>query len=128
MEKKIWGNKIRLVETPTVVVDLLTIKPNSFCSFHHHDYKYNMFFILEGIVTIQQEKDSYIVLRQYDNFVVEPKTKHQFIATTKAKMLEIMYTKPVLEEDIIRICQGGKIIKGRFVTENEIKVRGLKNI
>ena len=122
MENKIWGTKVRLVETPTLVVDLLTLEEDSFCSWHYHDFKYNMFFVLEGIVEIKLETHSE-TLGTYDYYSVEPKIRHQFIVKSNAKMLEIMYTKPVMEKDIIREIQGGKIINGKFVTEDEIKER-----
>ena len=123
MEKKIWGKKERLIETASTVVDLLTLESDSFCSWHYHDFKYNMFFVLEGIVEIRMEKESKI-LDAHSFFVVEPKIKHQFIARSDAKMLEIMFTKPVLEQDIIRFVQGGKFINGIAYTEDELDERG----
>lgn len=123
MEKKIWGKKERLVETASTVVDLLTLESDSFCSWHYHDFKYNMFFVLEGIVEIKME-DRSETLGVYDSFVVEPKIKHQFIARSDARILEIMFTKPVLEQDIIRLMQGGKIINGKAYTEDQLNERG----
>lgn len=125
MENKIWGSKIRLIETSTVVVDLLTLEENSFCSWHYHDFKYNMFFVLEGTIDIKLE-NRIETLNMHDYYIVEPKMRHQFIARTNSKMLEIMYTKPVLEQDIIREIQGGKIINGKFVTEDEIIRKNLE--
>jgi quercetin dioxygenase-like cupin family protein len=125
MENKIWGSKIRLLETSAIVVDLLTLEEDGICSWHYHDFKYNMFFVLEGIVEIKLESHCE-TLGIYDHYVVEPKIKHQFIAKSNGKMLEIMYTKPVLEGDIIREIQGGKIINGKFITENELIKRDLE--
>jgi len=124
MEKKIWGSKIRLLETPTVVVDLLALDKNSFCSWHYHEFKYNMFFVLEGIVEINLQHKSKTIDR-YKYYIVEPKIKHQFITKGKATMLEIMYTKSVLEQDIIREIQGGKIINGKHITEDKLNKKDI---
>lgn len=127
MEKKIWGKKERLIETASTVVDLLTLEKDSFCSWHYHDFKYNMFFVLEGIVEIKMETDLKM-LDAHSFFVVEPKIKHQFIARSDAKLLEIMFTKPVLEQDIIRLVQGGKIVNGQAYTEDELDERGFNGM
>jgi len=127
MEKKIWGKKERLIETASTVVDLLTLEKDSFCSWHYHDFKYNMFFVLEGIVEIKMETDLKM-LDAHSFFVVEPKIKHQFIARSDAKLLEIMFTKPVLEQDIVRLMQGGKFINGQMYTEKELDERGFNGM
>ena len=35
--------------------------------------------------------------------------------------MEVMYTNPVLEDDIIREKQGGLIINNDYITEDELK-------
>lgn len=121
--KKVWGTRERLLETSTVVVDRLTLDSNSFCSWHYHEFKYNMFIILEGEIFIEFE-DNAIKLKQNNSYIVEPKCKHRFITEEiPAKIMEIMYTKPVLEDDIIRESQGGKIIDKEYITEDELHQR-----
>ena len=117
---KVWGFKYRLLETATTVVDVLTLKKGGFCSWHYHDFKYNLFIVLEGKVII--ETDDYTkVLIKGEYYAVAPKIKHQFIAKSKAKLMEVMYTNPVLEDDIIRERQGGLIIDDEYITEDELK-------
>lgn len=127
MEKKIWGKKERLLETATVVVDRLYLDENSFCSWHYHDFKYNMFIVLSGEVAIEIENDT-VIVRKDEQYIVHPKIKHRFIARTNATAIEVMYTKPVLEDDIIRDKQGGKIVNGRFVTEDELDNNGFNGM
>jgi mannose-6-phosphate isomerase-like protein (cupin superfamily) len=117
---KIWGFKIRLLETATTVVDILTLKRGGFCSWHYHDFKYNLFIVLSGRVLIETEDYTKVLLNN-DYYAVEPKMKHRFIAKSKAKLIEVMYTNPVLEDDIIRLKQGGLIINNDYITEDEIK-------
>jgi len=117
---KIWGFKIRLLETATTVVDILTLKRGGFCSWHYHDFKYNLFIVLSGRVLIETEDYTKVLLKN-DYYAVAPKIKHRFVAKSKAKLIEVMYTNPVLEDDIIREKQGGLIIDGQFISEDEIK-------
>ena len=116
---KVWGFKIRMLETATTVVDLLTLKKGGFCSWHYHDFKYNLFIVLEGKVLIETE-DYTKVLVKNDYYAVSPKIKHRFIAKSKAKLMEVMYTNPVLEDDIIRLHQGGLIIDDVYITEDDL--------
>jgi quercetin dioxygenase-like cupin family protein len=109
-----------MLETATTVVDLLTLKKGGFCSWHYHDFKYNLFVVLEGRVLIETEDYTKVLLNN-DYYAVEPKMKHRFIAKSKAKLIEVMYTNPVLEDDIIRLKQGGLIINNDYITEDEIK-------
>lgn len=120
MIDKIWGKKKRLLETSTVVVDMLFLDKDSFCSWHYHDFKYNMFIVLEGEVSIELE-NRIIDLSKDGNYIVEPKIKHRFISHSNAKAIEVMYTKPVLEDDIIRSKQGGKIIDNKYISEDDLK-------
>ena len=117
---KVWGFKIRMLETATTVVDLLTLKKGGFCSWHYHDFKYNLFIVLEGKVLIETE-DYTKVLAKNDYYAVSPKIKHRFITKSKAKLIEVMYTNPVLEDDIIRLHQGGLIIDDVYITEDDLK-------
>ena len=117
---KVWGYKERLLETATTVVDILTLKKGGFCSWHYHDFKYNLFVVLEG--KIQIEEDNYTkLLCKGEYYAVSPKLNHRFVAKEKAKIMEVMYTNPVLEKDIIRLRQGGLIINNEYLTEDEIK-------
>ena len=120
MEKKIWGTKERLLETSTVVVDRLTLEANSFCSWHYHEFKYNMFIVLEGNLWIDLA-DGLVKLEKGEQYIADPKLQHRFITSGPAKIIEIMYTKPVLEDDIIRSKQGGKIYGGQYLTEEELQ-------
>ena len=121
---KVWGYKYRLLETATTVVDVLTLKKGGFCSWHYHEFKYNMFIVLEGKVNIVRDTKKgvkTITLLKGEYYAVNPKIQHQFVSKQKSKMMEVMYTNPVLEDDIIRLRQGGLIIDNEYITEDEIK-------
>ena len=121
---KVWGFKYRLLETATTVVDVLTLKKGGFCSWHYHDFKYNLFIVLEGKVNIVRETKKGIktkTLLKGEYYAVAPKIQHQFVSKEKSKIMEVMYTNPVLEDDIIRLKQGGLIIDDEYITEDELK-------
>ena len=125
---KVWGFKYRLLETATTVVDVLTLKKGGFCSWHYHDFKYNMFIVLEGKVNIVRDTKEGVktkTLRKGESYAVAPKIQHQFVAKEKAKIMEVMYTNPVLEDDIIRLRQGGLIIDDEYISEDELKKKEL---
>ena len=121
---KVWGFKYRLLETATTVVDVLTLKKGGFCSWHYHDFKYNLFIVLEGKVNIVRDTKKGVktkTLLKGEYLAIPPKIQHQFVAKEKSKIMEVMYTNPVLEDDIIRLKQGGLIIDDEYITEDELK-------
>jgi len=127
--KKIWGIRERLMENSTVVVDRLTLEADSFCSWHYHDFKYNMFIVLEGIIYLELENKDTVVIVKDEQYIVDPKIQHRFVTKDfPAIIMEIMYTKPVLEDDIIRLVQGGKIVNDKYIVENDLDVRGFNGI
>jgi quercetin dioxygenase-like cupin family protein len=109
-----------MLKTATTVVDLLALKKGGFCSWHYHDFKYNLFIVLEGKVLIETDDYTKVLIKE-EYYAVPPKLNHRFVAKEKSKIMEVMYTKPVLEDDIIRLRQGGLIIDNKELTEDEIK-------
>jgi quercetin dioxygenase-like cupin family protein len=127
--EKIWGFRERLLETTTVVVDRLTLDNNSFCSWHYHEFKYNMFIVLDGVIYLELENKDTIVIVKDGQYIVEPKIQHRFVTKNfPAIIMEVMYTKPVLEDDIIRLIQGGKIVNDKYIVENDLDARGFNGI
>ena len=127
--EKIWGVRERLLETTTVVVDRLTLEADSFCSWHYHEFKYNMFIVLSGAIFLELENKDTVVIIQNEQYIVEPKIQHRFVTKGfPAIIMEVMYTKPVLEDDIIRLVQGGKIVNDKYIVENDLDARGFNGI
>jgi len=54
MEKKVWGYKFTLFTWKNGQIDLLLLKSNSFCSWHYHIFKINVFLTIFGIVFIER--------------------------------------------------------------------------
>jgi mannose-6-phosphate isomerase-like protein (cupin superfamily) len=111
---KVWGTTTPLLRTPTIEVHLINIKPNSYCSLHCHQFKWNSFFVIHGALETVVEKNDYNltdVTTLYENqfTTVKPGEYHFFRSSyAPVSALEIYYLES-LSEDIIRKNCGGLI-------------------
>jgi mannose-6-phosphate isomerase-like protein (cupin superfamily) len=110
--EKIWGTTEPLVMTPMFELHRLRILPDMRCSFHVHRFKWNAFYVIEGLVfidTVENELATVISveLASGDFTTIAPGLHHQFrTGPGPCLMLEAYYTEP-LSEDIIRRNVGG---------------------
>lgn len=108
---KIWGQTTALLKTPFVEVHRLLINPNSTCSLHKHERKWNMFYVTSGVLFIEARKHAYdlidvTTLYPGDFTSLPPGEFHRFSTRDMAaECLEIYYPEP-LSEDIIRQTVG----------------------
>ncbi len=126
---KIWGERHRLLLNEQTEIDLLYLKKDTFCSTHTHKYKTNKFILISGQVTIETEFGS----KELDlgiPFTVLPPQKHRFVVLDNSTMLEIACIKEgkIDPDDITRISLGGKIIKGKELTIDNLKEKGLLDL
>jgi len=123
---KIWGERRRLLLTDKSEIDLLYLKKDCFCSTHRHDKKINRFVVVDGRVKIETEFGSKILYKN-DTWEVNPKTIHRFIALKNSIMIELAYVNKgkINPKDIKRFYQGGKIINNEYISENELRKKGL---
>ena len=109
---KVWGKTEPLLITPMIEVHRIEINPYAYCSMHKHQYKYNMFYVIEGELFIHVKKNDYDLvdithLRSGDYTTVKPNEFHQFKTEgSPVKALEIYYLESI-GEDIIRESVGG---------------------
>ena len=124
--KKIWGIRNRLLETSQTEIDLLYLDKDTTCSIHSHKNKINRFVLISGNVQIKCNLGIY-VLKIGVPFDVEPPTIHQFVAFEDSTMIELAFVKnnKIDSNDIDRIQQGGKTIKGKFYTMDNLLTKFL---
>lgn len=109
---KIWGSTESLLVTPMIEVHRIVIKQNSFCSMHKHEFKYNMFYVIQGELYIHVKKNDYdltdVTLLEEGQFTsVKPNEYHMFKTGHRPVIaLEIYYLNSI-SEDIIRQTVGG---------------------
>ncbi len=122
---KVWGERSRILLSPTCEIDHLKLKKQSFCSLHSHKNKINLFYVLKGKVKIETEYGQ-IVLKKGQSFKVAPPLKHRFIALERSEMIECAFVlkENIDDKDINRIKLGGKIIKGQFISIPELRKKG----
>jgi len=127
METKVWGKKDTIFRGNNVVIDILYLKKDTFCSWHYHNTKYNKFIVLSGKVRIEfLDKLEMAVLENGSNsdyLFVNPLKKHRFVVLEDSVVIEIMYTtnnQQLCEDDIVRSKQGGKIINGQEIRECDL--------
>jgi len=122
---KIWGLCIRVFESDPCVVDLLKLECDTFCSKHYHKRKFNKFLVISGRISIETEYGKTILGRD-ESLVISPPAIHRFKALEDSTVLEIAWVDTgKIEVDIIRKSQGGKIVNGREMTENELRNKKL---
>jgi len=122
---KVWGERRRILLTDTIELDLLYLKPNTFCSTHSHTDKINLFTVIKGKVRIETEFGK-ITLKKNESFQVDASLKHRFVALAKSIMIEVAFvsTGKIDADDIKREVQGGKIIKNKEYSIPELKKAG----
>ena len=125
---KIWGERRRILLTDRCEIDLLYLKKDSFCSRHKHKSKTNKFVVVRGKVRIETEFGKKILTKN-QSFEVNPPTIHRFVALKNSVMIELATVKEgyIQPDDIHRIKQGGQIIDGKEMTENQMRKKGLLN-
>jgi len=126
---KIWGERRRLLLTEATEIDLVYLKGESFCSTHRHENKINKFYLVSGKVQIETEFGTK-VLRADESWEVRPPGIHRFKALMPSVMIELAYVEQGYIDplDIVRFKQGGRIVEGIELTEDELRKRGLLGI
>lgn len=123
---KIWGERRRILLTDKTEIDLLYLKKDSFCSTHTHKYKVNKFVVISGEVRIETEFGKKI-LTENESHTVNSPTCHRFFVLKDSIMIELAYVKKgkINPKDIQRVIQGGRVIDGKQMTEDEMREKGL---
>lgn len=126
---KIWGERRRLLLTNQTEIDLLYLNKDHYCSTHKHVKKSNKFFVVEGKVKINTEFGDKI-LEKNESWTVNAPVKHRFMALEDSVMIELAFVNKgkISPDDINRERQGGKILNGVEMTEDEMREQGLLNL
>jgi mannose-6-phosphate isomerase-like protein (cupin superfamily) len=114
LQGKVWGETKELLNTPLIEVHEIWIKPNMQCSMHKHEFKWNMFYVMEGQLAIDVQKNDYdlqdtTILDDGQWCSVRPNEFHRFrTLDVPVRALEIYYLEPLCA-DIVRKDVGGFI-------------------
>jgi len=126
---KVWGERRRILLTDQTEIDLLYVKKDTFCSTHLHITKINKFVVVEGKVRIETEFGKK-TLKKNQSFEVKSPLIHRFIALEDSIMIELAYVDKgfIQPKDIKRKSQGGRIVKGKEMTEDNMRKKGLLDL
>ncbi len=122
---KIWGTTENLLTTPFIEVHRIYIKPNSFCSLHKHEFKFNYFYVLKGKLFIEVHKNDYKLvdvteLNEGQYSTIPPNEYHKFFTGNQAvEAFEVYYLNPISSNDIKRENVGGNITIENSVNANK---------
>ena len=111
--KKTWGDKNNIFENDTCEVSVLYLEPYQRCSWHRHDCKYNLFFVLSGKLVLKLEDgESEVMPGQI--FTTVPGEYHEFqTRDEKTVCIEVMYVQ-YDSHDIQRVTLGGPVEQRRI--------------
>jgi mannose-6-phosphate isomerase-like protein (cupin superfamily) len=108
-ESKIWGTRWLLRKDSVSAVSLLELNEGYRCSWHCHQMKYNLFFVMSGKIGIVTEELGGIkketILKDNGIFTVRPGQWHEFRIYADSVVIEIMYVE-YDESDITRETLG----------------------
>lgn len=111
---KTWGEKWNIFQSDLDEVSYLDLRSWQRCSWHRHQAKYNLFFVVEGEIWIKTT-DGISHVRKNEIFTTRPGEWHEFQTHEHpARIIEVMYVK-YAAEDIERTEIGGAL-------EKEVKV------
>ena len=107
---KVWGETVHFFSKNNVSIHRLEIKGDSFCSKHCHEYKYNLFYVESGHLTVKVWKNDYdlvdeTILGPGEYTKVKPGVQHQFECLEDAVAYEL-YWAEFPEKDIVRETVG----------------------
>jgi mannose-6-phosphate isomerase-like protein (cupin superfamily) len=113
---KSWGEKWNLIKSDSSEVSFLDLKSWQRCSWHRHQCKFNLFFVIDGEIFIKTDSGLSKVAKN-EIFTTRPGEWHEFQThELPARIIEVMYVQ-YQAEDIERKELGG----GLEHPENEVK-------
>jgi len=108
--KKSWGEKNNIFCNDLCEVSVLNLNPWQRCSWHRHDTKYNLFYVLSGKLILKLEDGETTVLPG-QIFTTVPGEYHEFQTWEDPTVcIEVMFVK-YDAHDIQRVTLGGALEK-----------------
>ena len=107
---KKWGYTTDFFRNAIVSGHHLEIRKGGFCSEHHHEFKYNSFYIVSGQLELTIWRDEKMkdvtIIGAGQSTAVPPGFWHKFRGITSVHCIE-MYQVLLVEPDIDRRTEGG---------------------
>jgi len=110
-EGKVWGETTEFFRCQTVSAHYLDIKKGGYSSYHRHEFKANIFYIVCGSLLIEKQVGKHsdkTVLTEGQSMVIAPGIWHTFSALVDTKCIEV-YQVILVDPDIERKTVGGMV-------------------
>ena len=115
--RKTWGEKNNIFQNSLCETSVLYLEPWKRCSWHRHQAKFNLFYVLKGILVMKLEDGETEVLPG-QIFTTRPGEWHEFqTRELDTIIIEVMFVN-YDENDIERQEIGGDIKKPEKITYN----------
>jgi mannose-6-phosphate isomerase-like protein (cupin superfamily) len=102
--RKTWGEKFSLHESDSCETSVLYLEPWKRCSWHKHQTKFNIFFVLTGKLVIKLE-DGLCEVLPGQMFKTKPGEWHEFqtreLKTTIVEVMFVTYDPEDIEREIL---------------------------
>ena len=106
---KKWGYTTRISHNAAISIYHLEIKRDGFCSEHRHKHKYNLFYVISGVLELtiwRGEAKDVTIINAGQTTEIPPGFWHKFKGITPVECIEI-YEVLLIGEDIERRTEGG---------------------
>ena len=107
---KNWGDTTEFFRNAMVSAHHLEINEGGYCSEHCHKHKYNLFYVLSGVLELTIWRDKKMkdvtIVEAGQSTAISPGFYHKFKGLTKCEAIEI-YQVLLIEPDITRRTEGG---------------------
>lgn len=117
-EAKAWGSVRHILSDQQLVVSVLDVRANAYCSVHKHENRYNHFVVASGKIRLFYfgkdakpfNEGNYLDLEAGGSITVAPGVWHQFVVIHDGIVCETYWTDngtPADPNDIVRYIEGG---------------------
>jgi mannose-6-phosphate isomerase-like protein (cupin superfamily) len=107
-ENKVWGQRWVLRRDSTHENSYLQLLGRTRCSWHVHQTKWNLFFLICGAVNILKDGETIHLREPGDTALVAPGEFHEFQVLEDSKIIEEMFVE-YNPDDIARVKVGGPL-------------------
>jgi len=127
VENKVWGTTSKIHDNNLSKTSVLEIKRGGTCSWHYHEHRYNVFYVVSGKIVVRWcpskhgEKHE-LYLLPGNSLIIAPGESHEFMAMVDSIVVEVDYAdnRP---GDIVRLRAGFVQKRVRDKRKKNIKLR-----
>lgn len=109
LQGKVWGETREIIKKNNTELHEIHIKKGGYCSKHLHKTKYNLFYVISGLLKViiyMDRLEDITIIKPSQQMIVPPGFYHRFEALEDTQAIEF-YWAELNEIDIYREDTGG---------------------